>query len=242
MGGMPGGMPFGAGGMGGGGRSFHFSTGGDNKGAFSFSNPEDILSDFLRSQGGGGGGGEADPFSGFPVGGFGMGGMGGSGARVSGNPYRSRPPRFGEANGGLARQPAPEVQIVEKQLPVTLEELYKGVHKRMKVQRKTFDALTQKRTTQDRILEMDIKPGLRAGSKIKFKGVGDQEEGTTQDFHFIVTEVRLHFSEHASQDAKLTHSAETASKLHSSRRRSPHLHHTRPQGSPHRLEKTSSHH
>lgn len=91
-------------------------------------------------------------------------------------------------NGGsVVREPTPEVQIVEKPLPVSLEELYSGTHKRMKVKRKSFDA-SGKRSTQDRILEMDIKPGLRAGSKIKFKGVGDQEEGGTQDFHFIVAE------------------------------------------------------
>jgi DnaJ family protein B protein 4 len=35
---------------------------------------------------------------------------------------------------------------------------------------------------------MDIKPGLKKGSKIKFKGVGDQEEGGQQDLHFVVEE------------------------------------------------------
>ena len=114
---------------------------------------------------------------------------GGLGGSPSG--FRNRGNLFGDLNGGgPVRPPTPEVQIIEKPLPVTLEELYKGTHKRMKVLRKTFDA-NGKRTTADRILDMDIKPGLRAGSKIKFKGVGDQEEGGTQDFHFIVSEVRI---------------------------------------------------
>lgn len=200
-GGFAGGMPGGMGGMGGaggggmpfsfenmngggGGRSFHFSTNGGS-GGFSFSNPEMIFSEFLRTQAGGGGMGDDDPFGG-------LGGMGGGGGRNGGgNPYRSRASRFGDMNGNGAdlRERAPETQIVEKQLPISLEELYRGTHKKMKVQRKTFDDQTGKRSTQDRILEMDIKPGLRAGSKIKFKGVGDQEEGGTQDFHFIVAEV-----------------------------------------------------
>jgi DnaJ family protein B protein 4 len=76
---------------------------------------------------------------------------------------------------------------VERQLPVSLEDLYKGTHKKMKIKRKTFNTQGQ-RTTEDKILEMDIKPGLKAGSKIKFSGVGDQEEGGSQDLHFIVSE------------------------------------------------------
>jgi DnaJ family protein B protein 4 len=78
---------------------------------------------------------------------------------------------------------------VERPLPLTLEELFKGTHKKMKIKRKAFDEVTGKRTTQDKVLEMDIKPGLKKGSKIKFKGVGDQEEGGQQDLHFVVEEV-----------------------------------------------------
>jgi DnaJ family protein B protein 4 len=59
----------------------------------------------------------------------------------------------------------------------------------MKIKRKKFDQSTLKQTIEDRILEVPIKPGLKAGSKIKFKDVGDQVEGGTQDLHFIVEEV-----------------------------------------------------
>ncbi|RAL67465.1 hypothetical protein DID88_008220 [Monilinia fructigena] len=82
----------------------------------------------------------------------------------------------------------PEVTTVEKPLALSLEELFKGCHKKMKIKRKTFDPETGKRQTTDRILEMDIKPGLKKGSKIKFKGVGDQEEGGQQDLHFVIEE------------------------------------------------------
>ena len=87
------------------------------------------------------------------------------------------------------RDRSPEVTTVERPLPVTLEELYRGTHKKMKIKRKTFDPRTQKRNVEDKILEMEIKPGYKAGTKMKFKGVGDQEEGGTQDLHFIITEV-----------------------------------------------------
>ena len=68
------------------------------------------------------------------------------------------------------------------------EYIFHGTHKKMKIKRKTFDE-SGKRTTTDEVLEVPIKPGLKKGSKIKYKGVGDQEEGGQQDLHFIVEEV-----------------------------------------------------
>ncbi|KUJ11697.1 DnaJ-domain-containing protein [Mollisia scopiformis] len=178
-GGMPSGFNFGnmPGGAGG-GRDFHyeFSTGGPGGGGFSFSNPESIFSEFLRGQTGGMGGG-ADGFEDL----FGSGGS----RRSSG---RSRTAFAGAEPAGVRRAQTPEVTTVERPLPLTLEELFKGTHKKMKIKRKAFDEVTGKRTTQDKVLEMDIKPGLKKGSKIKFKGVGDQEEGGQQDLHFVVEE------------------------------------------------------
>jgi len=178
-----GGFPF-AGGMpsGGGTRTFHFSTGGGGVNGFSFSDPESIFADFLRGQTTGG---MEDDMGGMPgFGGFrGFGGMGGS-PRTG---RRSSNARFDSMNGG-PRAPTPEVTVLEKPLPVSLEELYKGTTKKMKIARKKFDQATNKQIKEDRILEVPIKPGLKAGSKIKFKDVGDQVEGGTQDLHFIVEE------------------------------------------------------
>ena len=185
-GGIPGGfegMNFGGmGGMpGGGSRTFHFSTGGGGgggSGGFSFSDPSSIFSEFFR-QGGAGMGDDEDIFSQFSTG-----RSGGGGRPSRTNPY-----------GGLEsrrRAPTPEVTTIEKPLPLSLEELFKGTHKKMKIKRKTYDPRTGNRNVEDKILDMDIRPGYKAGTKIKFKGVGDQqEEGGTQDLHFIVTEVRL---------------------------------------------------
>ena len=183
----PGGFPFPGGAMPGGStRSFHFSTGpgpGGRAGAgFHFSNPENIFTDFLRGYGGsaaapmdgdddlGGGGGFGSAFGG---------GGGGGGGGV---------PRRG--TGGVRRAPEPEVTVVERPLAVSLEDLFAGTTKKLKIKRKTYDPATGKQIQADRILEVPIKRGLKAGSKIKFSDVGDQVEGGTQDLHFVVQEVR----------------------------------------------------
>ena len=172
--GMPGG--FGMGGMPGGGRSFHFSTGGGG-GGFNFSPADSIFEQFFK-QGGANLGDDDDIFAQF------TGGRGGGRSTA----------RYGDSGGRRRhRQPSPEITIVEKPLNVTLEELYTGVSKKMKIKRKTFDQRTGKRNVEEKVLDMAVKPGWKAGTKIKFKGVGDQEEGGTQDMHFIVTEVRQRF-------------------------------------------------
>jgi DnaJ homolog subfamily B member 4 len=167
------------GGGGGGSRTFHFSTGGGPGGSgFHFSNPESIFSEFLRGDGMRGGSGDFDDdfFSAFKGAGGGFSGVRtGTGAR----------PGRREAR----RAPTPEVTVVEKPLAVSLEELFNGTTKKLKIKRKTFDQATLKQSTQDRVLEAPIKRGLKAGSKIKFSDVGDQVEGGTQDLHFIVQEV-----------------------------------------------------
>jgi DnaJ family protein B protein 4 len=198
-GGMPGGFGgaggfpgFGGGAPGGGTRSFHFSTGpgGSRTSGFSFGNPDEIFADFFRSQSGGGMGGMGDDDMGGFGGFSGFGGQGMPGGRAG---RRTSSSRFDGVNGG-PRAPTPaEITVLEKPLPVSLEELHKGTTKKMKIKRKKFDGNTGKQIVEDRILEVPIKPGLKAGSKIKFKDVGDQVEGGTQDLHFVVEEVSSPF-------------------------------------------------
>jgi len=179
-GGFGGGMPAGFGMPGGGGtKTFHFSTSGGPGGGFSFSNPESIFSEFLR--GGGGGMGEDDDFMSQFTGARGGASFGGSfgGGRPS--------PGMG-ASGMSRRQQTPEVTVVEKPLAISLEEMYNGATKKLRIKRKTYDQTTGKQSQQERILEVPIKKGLKAGSKVKFAGVGDQVEGGTQDIHFLIEE------------------------------------------------------
>lgn len=181
---MPGGFSFGGMPGGGGGRSFHFSTspGGGGSG-FRFSSADDIFRNFAKAGGGGMGMGMDDDI--FDMLGGGLGGGGGGGGRS----FRSsRGPSGGGGFGQSRRAPPPEPTVMEKELPLTLEELMRGTTKKVTVKSKAFDA-SGKRTVQDVTLEANIKPGLRTGSKIKYRGVGDQEEGGRQDVHLIVTEV-----------------------------------------------------
>lgn len=162
-------MPGGFGGMPGGGRSFHFSTDGGS-GGFNFGDPNDIFANFAK-QGGAGFGADDDIFSMF------SGGGARGGRKSTGGGMRAPP-----------RAPEREVTIVEKPFPVSLEDLFTGKMKRLKLKRKTYDEVTGKRNVVDKIIELDVKPGMKAGSKFKFPGHGDQEEGGTQDVHFIVQE------------------------------------------------------
>ncbi|KAM4056353.1 DnaJ domain-containing protein [Hirsutella rhossiliensis] len=163
-----GGNPFAGGAMPGGFSGFDFGSGG-MPGAGG-------ARTFHFSTGGGGGGGFSfnnpeDIFAEFVRQGGGAGGR----MRSSGFPDPRK------------REPTPEITTVERPLPLTLEELFNGVTKKMKIKRKTFDE-SGKRVQTDQVLEVPIKPGLKKGSKIKFNGVGDQVEGGRQDLHFIVEE------------------------------------------------------
>jgi DnaJ family protein B protein 4 len=180
--GAGGGMPGGFGGMPGGrGGTFHFSTGGMPGGGASFggfSDPKDIFAEFMRGGGAGmGGGGDDDMFAGFGGSPFGAGGRPSAG--------RSASSAFG---GRPRREPEIETTVVEKQLPVSLEDIFNGAQKKLKVQRKTFDPRTGKQSVEDKILSVPIKRGLKPGSKIKYPDMGDQVEGGVQDLHFIVKE------------------------------------------------------
>lgn len=177
-GGMPGGfggMPGGFGGMPGGGKSFHFSTGGGGGG---FSDPSNIFAQFMNS---GGMGDDDDIFSS-------LGGGGGFGSPFGARPRGGARTTSSRMGGTPKRQQTPEVTVVEKPLPVTLEDIFNGTTKKLKVKSKTFDERTGVQNTQDKILEVQVRKGYKAGTKIKFSGVGDQTEGGKQDIHFVIEE------------------------------------------------------
>lgn len=180
-----GGMPGGFGGfsnMGGGGaRSFHFSTSDSAGGGFNFSAPESIFAEFVRN-GGGGSSDFEDIFGAFG----GAAGARGS-PRGAGAGPRTRASYGDPVAGGRPRERTPEVTTVERPLLVSLEDMFHGAKKKMKIKRKMFDD-TGKRTTTDHMLEVPISVGMKKGAKIRFKSVGDQEEGGQQDLLFIVDE------------------------------------------------------
>ncbi|KAB5537586.1 hypothetical protein DKX38_015119 [Salix brachista] len=116
-----------------------------------------------------------DIFAEFFGGGGGSGGVGkGSFRNNNGNNYGA------EVN----RKAAP----VESKLLCTLEELYKGTRRKMRISRSVPDDFGKPKTVEE-ILKIDIKPGWKKGTKITFPEKGNQEPGITPaDLIFVVDE------------------------------------------------------
>ncbi|KAG2243182.1 hypothetical protein Bca52824_094978 [Brassica carinata] len=77
---------------------------------------------------------------------------------------------------------------IESALACTLEELYRGGKKKMRISRLVPDEFGKPKTVQE-ILKIDIKPGCKKGTKITFPEKGNQEPGVTPaDLTFVVDE------------------------------------------------------
>lgn len=159
--------PPGAGGPGG---ATFFQTGdGPNVFRFNPRNANDIFAEFF---------GGSSPFGGTGGGGsrFGMFGGGddmmfssfGDGRPMSTGPRKSPP--------------------IEQALPCSLEDLYKGATKKMKISREIADASGKTIPVQE-ILTIDIKPGWKKGTKITFPEKGNEQPNIIpSDLIFIIDE------------------------------------------------------
>lgn len=168
-----GGFPGGAGGAG--GPQFSFSGGAGG-------NP-------FASFGGGGGGhsfSTADAFNLFNA--FGGGGMGGS---MGGDDPMASMFGGGGMGGGMgggprggAKQRKATVPAKQIDLPVALKDLYTGTTKKLKITRR--DANGQ---PESNVVEIQIKPGWKNGTKLTFTGKGDiYPDGSVQDVIFVIQE------------------------------------------------------
>jgi len=175
---------FSSGSAGGGGPGFSYEFHGD---------PNDIFARFFKDSfnrsnsfgespfegmfGGmfGGGGGMGGMYQGQGMGGMGQ-GMGGMGQGMGGM-------------GGMGGMPQGKKPAIFD-LYCTLEDLYQGVTKKLKVKRKSQ---TLKRDGET-VLEVAVKPGWKAGTKITFPGEGDEigASGQAQDVVFVIREKKHH--------------------------------------------------
>nr|KYP33594.1 DnaJ isogeny subfamily B member 13 [Cajanus cajan] len=90
----------------------------------------------------------------------------------------------GEGSGHMPRKGA----AIEKTLHCSLEDLYKGTTKKMKISRDVSDA-TGRPTTVEEILTIEIKPGWKKGTKITFPEKGNEQRGVIPaDLVFIIDE------------------------------------------------------
>ncbi|KAK9193522.1 hypothetical protein WN944_004219 [Citrus x changshan-huyou] len=149
-------------------------AGGPTSFRFNTRNPEDIFSEFF---------GFSSPF----------GDMGGSRASASGFPrgmfgddiFASfNRGSAGEGSANALRKAAP----IERTLPCSLEDLYKGTTKKMKISRDVIDASGRPNTTEE-ILTIEIKPGWKKGTKITFPEKGNELRNVIpSDLIFIIDE------------------------------------------------------
>ncbi|KAF8408041.1 hypothetical protein HHK36_007181 [Tetracentron sinense] len=96
---------------------------------------------------------------------------------------------FGEGYfRNVGNQPPRKAPAIENKFPCSLEDLYKGSKKKMKISRTVPDAHGKPRTVEE-ILAIDIKPGWKKGTKITFPEKGNQEPGIIPaDLVFVVDE------------------------------------------------------
>lgn len=134
-----------------------------------------------------------------------MGGMGGfPGMRSSSGMFRDEDdemggghPLFGGMPGGMpngssrsrsGRPASPQTPAgpseITRPLKVSLEDLYSGGTKRLKVGRKLLSG-----STEEKVLEIQVYPGWKSGTKIRFPKAGnEQPTGDAQDLVFVVEE------------------------------------------------------
>ncbi|KAL3519816.1 hypothetical protein ACH5RR_017965 [Cinchona calisaya] len=167
-------------GMPGGGGATFFQTGdGPNVFRFNPRNANDIFADFF---------GFSTPFGGLGGGG---GGMNSGGTRSSSSVFGDDIfSSFGEGPRNMSSVPR-KAPPIEQNLPCSLEELYKGTTKKMKISREIADASGKTLPVQE-ILTIDIKPGWKKGTKITFPEKGNEQPNVIpSDLVFVIDE-KLH--------------------------------------------------
>eukprot|EP00262_Sarcandra_glabra_P008255 TRINITY_DN21586_c0_g1_i1.p1 TRINITY_DN21586_c0_g1~~TRINITY_DN21586_c0_g1_i1.p1 ORF type:complete len:343 (+),score=57.14 TRINITY_DN21586_c0_g1_i1:79-1107(+) len=90
----------------------------------------------------------------------------------------------GEASANVVRKAPP----IERALHCSLEDLYKGTTKKMKISRDVVDS-SGRPTTVEEILTIEIKPGWKKGTKITFPEKGNEQRNLIpSDLIFIIDE------------------------------------------------------
>ncbi|KAH7884369.1 hypothetical protein F5I97DRAFT_2074736 [Phlebopus sp. FC_14] len=179
-----------------GGASFTFTSGPGGARGFSPTDPQRIFEEIFS--GGfpfGGMGGGMGGMSGMS--GMGRGGMGGRSGMAGGMPSMFDDDMGGGGSffgmpGGMPRSgsqraastPTAQSSEITKPLKLSLEDLYSGATKHLKVGRKLLSG-----TTEEKVLEIHVLPGWKSGTKIRFPNAGnEQPNGESQDLTFVVEE------------------------------------------------------
>jgi len=131
--------------------------------------------------------GDQDPFASF----FSFGGEGGPGGHggasrvffstgdgmdVDDDPFGSFAGYGGHRGGGVCHpdRQKPQDKAVVHEVQVSLEDIFKGATKKMKITRTVLGPDGRSTRREDKVLTIDVKPGWKAGTKITFPKEGDQ--------------------------------------------------------------------
>ncbi|KAF9223700.1 DnaJ-domain-containing protein [Gyrodon lividus] len=182
-----GGAPPGAGFSGSGGfpgaTSFTFTTGPGGAGGFSPTDPQRVFEQMFAR--------------GFP-GLSSIGGMGGRSPMSSVFDDDIGSSFFGDMPGGIPHHastgpqratsaPAPQPPEITRPLKLSLEDLYSGATKHLKVSRKLLSG-----ATEDKVLEIQVLPGWKSGTKIRFPRAGNEQPNRESQDLVFVTEEKPH--------------------------------------------------
>jgi DnaJ family protein B protein 4 len=83
-----------------------------------------------------------------------------------------------------------KAEEIVKDLQVPLEDLYAGSNKRFKIERRQIDD-SGRSSLVDQVIEVDIKPGWKTGTKITFENHGDDDPNGDDpaDLTFVIKEI-----------------------------------------------------
>jgi len=109
-----------------------------------------------------------------------------NGGMPGGMPRRRSPSRQHTHSHFKQRPPSPPSppSEISRPLKVSLEDLYMGCVKHLKVGRRLLNG-----STEEKVLEIQIHPGWKSGTKVRFPRAGnEQANGESQDLVFVVEE------------------------------------------------------
>lgn len=113
-----------------------------------------------------------------------FGGTGGDPMDIDDDPFGGFSRGFG---GGQAPRPKKQDKAIQHDLQVSLEDIFKGTTKKMKITRKVLNPDGRTTRNEDKMLTIDVKPGWKAGTKISFQKEGDQAPNTIPaDIVFVI--------------------------------------------------------
>ncbi|XP_077212460.1 uncharacterized protein LOC143847497 [Tasmannia lanceolata] len=116
---------------------------------------------------------------------------------------------FGEPSVNHMRKAPP----IENHLPCSLEELYKGTTKKMKISREIAD-MSGKTMPVEEILTIEVKPGWKKGTKITFPEKGNEQRNIVPaDLVFIIDEKPHNVFKRDGNDLVLTQKVSLAEAL-----------------------------